>query len=144
MGSLLKTTRASQVFSVAGLPDVTVTKVPPAAAGDPPRWQVRLGGLDVFDPATMTTSHTQGSDVPAWLLDSDYNGRVFRATQVFFPRTGAWEAMQKALKAQFEPGVFEHLAGDTSAPFFAGEHNQIAVKVIDDRGNELVVVKALA
>ena len=144
MGSLLKTTRASQVFSVAGLPDVTVTKVPPAAAGDPPRWQVRLGGLDVFDPATMTTSHTQGSDVPAWLLDSDYNGRVFRATQVFFPRTGAWEAMQKALKAQFEPGVFEHLAGDTSAPFFAGEHHQIAVKVIDDRGNELVVVKALA
>jgi adenine-specific DNA-methyltransferase len=52
--------------------------------------------------------------------------------------------MQKALKAQFEPGVFEHLAGDTSAPFFAGEHHQIAVKVIDDRGNELVVVKALA
>ncbi len=144
MGSLLKTTRASQVFSVAGLPDIVVSKVPPAAAGDPPRWQVQLVGLDVFDPATMNTSHTKGGDVPAWLLDSDYNGRVFRATQVFFPRTGAWEAMQKALKAQFEPGVFEHLAGDTSAPFFAGEHNQIAVKVIDDRGNELVVVKALA
>lgn len=144
MGSLLKTTRASQVFSVAGLPDVTVTKVPPAAAGGPPRWQVQLVGLDVFDPAAMNTSHTKGGDVPAWLLDSDYNGRVFRATQVFFPRTGAWEAMQKALKAQFEPGVFEHLAGDISAPFFAGEHYQIAVKVIDDRGNELVVVKALA
>ncbi|MCA2996496.1 site-specific DNA-methyltransferase [Gemmatimonas sp.] len=144
MGSLLKTTRASQVFSVAGLPDVTVTKVPPAVAGDPPRWQVQLVGLDVFDPATMNTSHTKGGDVPAWLLDSDYNGRVFRATQVFFPRTGAWEAMQKALKAQFEPGVFEHLAGDISAPFFAGEHHQIAVKVIDDRGNELVVVKSIS
>ena len=143
MGSLLKTTRASQVFSVAGLPDIVVSKVPPAAAGDPPRFQVQLVGLDVFDPATMNTSHTKGSDVPAWLLDSDYNGRVFRATQVFFPRTGAWEAMQKALKAQFEPGVFDHLAGDTSAPFYAGEHGQIAVKVIDDRGNELVVVKAL-
>jgi len=143
MGSLLKTTRASQVFSVAGLPDIKITKVPPATAGDPHRWRVQLVGLDVFDPATMMTSHTTGTDVPAWLLDSDYNGRVFRATQVFFPRTGAWEAMQKALKAQFEPGVFDHLSGDTSAPFFAGEHNQIAVKVIDDRGNELIVVKSL-
>lgn len=143
MGSLLKTTRASQVFSVAGLPDITVAEVPPAAPGDPSRWQVTLNGLDVFDPSTMETSNTKGTDVPAWMLDSDYNGRVFRATQVFFPRTGAWEGMQKALKAQFEPGVFDHLAGDTSAPFYAGEHRQVAVKVIDDRGNELVVVKAL-
>ncbi len=143
MGSLLKTTRASQVFSVAGLPDVEVTTLRASEPGGDPRWQVRLVGLDTFDPAKMETDHTQGTDVPCWLLDSDYNGRVFRATQVFFPRTGAWEGMQKALKAQFAPGVFDHLAGDTSAPFFAGEQRQVAVKVIDDRGNELVVVKAL-
>jgi adenine-specific DNA-methyltransferase len=30
-----------------------------------------------------------------------------------------------------------------SAPFEGGEHGQIAVKVIDDRGNELLVVKNL-
>jgi len=30
-----------------------------------------------------------------------------------------------------------------SVPFKAGKYNQIAVKVIDDRGNELVVVKGL-
>lgn len=40
--------------------------------------------------------------------------------------------------------MWDHLAGTTSAPFEAGEHGQIAVKVIDDRGNELVVVKKLA
>ena len=144
MGSLLKTTRASQVFSVAGLPDVAITEVPPTAKGEPSRWQVTLRGLDVFDPAAMESKHTKGSDVPAWFLDSDYNGRVFHVTQAFFPRTGAWEAMQKALKADFEPGVFDHLAGDTSAPFYAGEAKQIAVKVIDDRGNELMVVKNLS
>ena len=142
MGSLLKTTRASQVFSVAGLPDILVTEHPPAAEGEPPRHQVQLVGLDTFDPAVMESKHTKGTDVPCWMLDSDYNGRVFRATQVFFPRTGAWEAMQKALKVQFEPGVFEHLGGDTSAPFYAGEQRTVAVKVIDDRGNELLVVKA--
>jgi hypothetical protein len=30
-----------------------------------------------------------------------------------------------------------------SAPFEAGAHGQVAVKVIDDRGNELLVVKKL-
>jgi len=35
------------------------------------------------------------------------------------------------------------LLGTTSAPFEVGEHKQIAVKVIDDRGNELLVVKKL-
>ena len=143
MGSLLKTTRASQVFSVAGLPDIEVVQVAPSAKGEPSRWQVTLRGLDVFDPAAMESKHTKGGDVPAWFLDSDYNGRVFRVTQAFFPRTGAWEAMQKALKADFDASVFEHLAGDTSAPFFAGDNRQIAVKVIDDRGNELMVVRTL-
>ena len=33
--------------------------------------------------------------------------------------------------------------GTVSAPFDAGEHGQVAVKVIDQRGNELLVVKSL-
>jgi adenine-specific DNA-methyltransferase len=31
-----------------------------------------------------------------------------------------------------------------SAPFAAGEHGQVVVKVVDDRGNELLVVKRIA
>ena len=49
----------------------------------------------------------------------------------------------KALKATHDESVWDHLAGDTSAPFEAGEHSTIAVKVIDDRGNEMMVVKRL-
>lgn len=63
-------------------------------------------------------------------------------SQAFFPRTGAWEALRKALRADFEESVWEHLAGTTSAPFEAGSERRIAVKVIDDR-NELLVVKQL-
>ena len=48
--------------------------------------------------------HRDGADVPAWFLDTDYNGLCFHA----------------------------------------GTHEQIAVKVIDDRGNELLAVKHLA
>jgi hypothetical protein len=50
---------------------------------------------------------------------------------------------RKALKADYDESVWDHLAGARSAPFEAGEQKQVAVKVIDDRGNELLVVKAL-
>lgn len=140
MSDLLKTTRSSQVFSVCGKPEIAVAakKTPEGT-----RFQAELKGLDLFDPVTMETDPKPGDDVPMWMLDTDYNGLSFRACQVFFPRTGAWDAIKKTLKAEFEPGTFEHLAGTVSAPFHAGEHGKIAVKVIDDRGNELLAVQDL-
>ncbi|MBV8265640.1 MAG: hypothetical protein JO252_04765 [Planctomycetaceae bacterium] len=137
MGDLLKNMRSSQIFSVCGLPEV---KVHPTKDG---KFQVELIGLDVFDPTTMEVHHRKGHDVPAWFLDTDYNGLCFHVGQAFFPRTGAWDNLKKALKGDFDDTVWDHLAGTTSAPFEAGERKQIAVKVIDDRGNELLVVKPL-
>jgi len=67
----------------------------------------------------------------------------FHVSQAFFPRTGAWENLKRALRGLYEDTVWDHLAGTVSAPFEAGEHRQIAVKVIDDRGNELIVLKSL-
>jgi adenine-specific DNA-methyltransferase len=106
-------------------------------------YQVELLGLDVFDPITMEVDHRSGDDVPAWFLDTDYNDLCFHVSQAFFPRTSAWDNLKKALKGEYEESVWDHLSGTTSAPFEAGEHKQIAVKVIDDRGNELLVVKRL-
>ena len=141
MGDLLKNMRSSQIFSVCGLPEIEVKKA--KAKGEPDKFQVTLLGLDVFNPATMETESRKGQDVPAWLLDTDYNGTVFHVSQAFFPRTSAWDNLKKALKAEYKEELWAHLAGTTSAPFEAGDHKEIAVKVIDDRGNELLVVKAL-
>src|SRR5207244_8432018 len=121
-------------------PKSKVTYAPKAGV----QYQVELVGLDVFDPISMEVDHQSGNDVPAWLLDTDYNGLCFHVTQAFFPKTGAWENLKKALKGDYEESVWDHLAGTVSAPFVEGEHGQIAVKVIDQRGNELLVVKALA
>lgn len=137
MGDLLKNMRSSQIFSVCGLPEIEVKQT------EGGKYQVELLGLDVFDPITMKTDHQQGKNVPAWTLDTNYNSLCFFAHQAFFPRTSAWDSIQKSLKGTYEESVWQHLAGTTSAPFEAGEHKQVAVKVIDDRGNELLVVKSL-
>ena len=143
MGDLLKATRSSQLFSVTGLPDVAIRRLPPEEAGAPVRYEVELRGLDTFDPTTFEVHHRAGDDVPAWLLDTDWNDLSFHVSQAFFPRTGAWDSLKKALKGVYDDAVWDHLAGSTSAPFTAGEHRSVAVKVIDDRGNELLVVKSL-
>ena len=138
MGDLLKTMRTSQIFSVCGLPEVSLVKF-----GDG-KYQAKLIGLDVFDPLTMEADHRSGKDVPAWFLDTNYNDLCFHVCQAFFPRPSAWDGIKKGLGATYDETVWDHLAGDVSAPFEAGDTGKIAVKVIDDRGNELMVVKVLS
>ena len=102
--------------------------------------EVELLGLDIFNPATMDQEDIPAQNLPAWMLDTDYDGMCFYATQVFFPKTAAWDNLQKSLKAEFDPSVWEHLAGTVSEPFPIGPKRRVAVKVIDERGNELMRV----
>ena len=88
----------------------------------------------------METEAVPAENLPCWMLDVDYNGMAFYATQVFFPKTSAWNDLQKSLKGQFEESVWAHLAGTVSEPFCLGEQRRIAVKAINDRGNELMAV----
>jgi adenine-specific DNA-methyltransferase len=158
MGDLLKNMRSSQIFSVCGMPEIALRKVEApkteeairanvskakASERDEQWYAVELIGLDVFDPVTMEVDHRSGKQVPAWFLDTDYNGLSFHVTQAFFPETKAWENLKRALGADYESDVWSHLAGTVSVPFVAGEHKEIAVKVIDHRGNELMVVASL-
>lgn len=144
MSDLLKTSRASEIFSVTGLPDAVVKKTGKKNADGQPLVQVELRGLDIFNPATMEQEAIEGQNMPAWMLDTDYDGMCFYATQVFFPKTAAWDNLQKSLKADFDPSVWEHLAGTVSEPFAPGPRRRVAVKVIDERGNELVRVLEVA
>ena len=140
MSDLLKTSKTSEIFSITGLPDVSLE---PAGKSDSgmPLYRVVIMGLDIFRPDTMETEEVSAENLPCWMLDTNYNGMAFYASQVFFPKTSAWNNLQKSLKGQFEDSVWEHLAGTASEPFALGDKNRIAVKVIDERGNELMVVK---
>ena len=143
MSDLLKTSQSSQVFSVTGLPDVRVERLKAPTQGGDPLFRVELLGLDIFRPQDLETEAIAAINLPCWMLDTDYNGMVFMARQVFFPKTSAWENLEKSLRGRFAEGVWAHLAGTVSEPFAAGPQRRIAVKVIDERGNELMVVKPL-
>ena len=140
MSDLLKTSRASEIFSITGLPDAVVRKTGKKNDDGTALYEVELRGLDIFNPATMDQEAIEGQNLPAWMLDTDYDGMCFYATQVFFPKTAAWDNLQKSLKAEFDPSVWAHLAGTVSEAFVPGPKRRVAVKVIDERGNELVRV----
>lgn len=141
MSDLLKTSKSSEIFSITGLPDLKLRPTGEKSPDGTRLYEVELLGLDIFRPQDLETESIEAGNLPCWMLDTDYNGMAFVARQVFFPKTSAWDNLQKSLKAKFDSSVWEHLAGTISEPFVLGQNQRIAVKVIDDRGNELMVVR---
>lgn len=138
MGGVLKASRSSQLFWLSGSPEIRVRR---RSAGDAAQWVVGLVGLSRWDPKTETFTLQKAEELPAWFLDTDYDGCCFRPNQAFFPRTGAWEGVRRALGMGAGARGTE---GRTSLPFSPGEHRRIAVKTLDRWGTELLVVRALA
>lgn len=137
MEGLLKDTANSQLFTVFGQPEVSVS---PSGDGE---WVCSLEGVDIYDPITNTVRSSGAEKVAAWFLDSDFDGRCFCTTQAFFPDQDAWEKIAKALGSTADAEAFAAFKGTTSLPFKAGKHKRIAVKVIDPRGNEVMSIRKL-
>ncbi|MDW8310384.1 MAG: hypothetical protein RMK20_13500 [Verrucomicrobiales bacterium] len=71
------------------------------------------------------------------------NGQPFCVGRAFSPRTAMWDNLKRESRGVYADSVCEHLADTLSQPFAPGKHCQIAVKVIDDRADELLVVRKL-
>lgn len=102
---------------------------------------VELTGVDLYDPITGETTASKDDDVAAWFLDQAYDDPTFCICQAFFPAEktkNPWEKLQKALKGSIDEDKFEALRGTKSLPFMPGR--RVAVKVVDDRGNEVMKV----
>ena len=130
--------RVSQIFTVFGQPDVRVEKKKDGT------YRAELCGVDIYDPLTGQLHSSCGEDVAAWFLYTDYDGKTFHICQAFFPGApDACEKLQRALKAQFAPEASKQMLGTASFLFEPGEHQRIAVKMADFRGNEVVRVMKL-
>lgn len=133
VGDLLKTSKASQLFTLFGQADIGLKKTKEGHV-------VEVRGVDLYDPQTGEVHSDRGQEIAAWFLDTDYDDRCFNICQAFFPGGGrnAWEKLSRALRGTISEEAFEDLQGLTSIPFTPGK--KIAVKVIDHRGNEMLEV----
>ena len=80
--------------------------------------------------------------MPAWFLDTDYNGLCFHVSPGVLPAHERLGQPQEGAQGRLRGTVWDHLPARRARRSSAGEHGEIAVKVIDDRGNELLVVKS--
>lgn len=135
----LKRRRAgSESFWLVGQPDIELRPAP-AGAG---LWEVELRGFDYFNPRTGAIESGDARRVAMWILDPDYDGRSVHARQVFFPMAGprdGWARLAKSLKGQLDRERIEAFRGVVSRPFTPGA--RVAVKLVDDRGVESLVVR---
>jgi adenine-specific DNA-methyltransferase len=134
MGEELKKTGAGNLFTVFGEPDIAVK-----AEGDDVT--VELLGVDVFDPTTGEVRSSGTDQVALWVIDTDYNGESFFVRHCYF--TGGqdpYKRLKTALRADIDEDGWATLFATTSRPFPRPSTGKIAVKVINDYGDEVVKV----
>jgi adenine-specific DNA-methyltransferase len=133
----LKKKRASnESFWLVGQPDIEVKK-------QENKYVVEVNGFDYFNTKTGEIESGDVSKIAMWELDTDYGGRSLYPRQVFFPGAGSkegWSKLAKNLKAHIDEELIKQYTGNVSLPFKLGENKQIAVKIIDDRGIELLKI----
>jgi adenine-specific DNA-methyltransferase len=134
MGEELKKTGAGNLFTVFGEPDIEI-----ASEGDDLR--VILRGIDVYDPNTGEIRSNDTDQVALWMIDTSYNGESFFVRHCYF--TGGqdpYTRLKRALKADIDEEAWATLYSTESRPFARPESGKIAVKVINDYGDEVMKV----
>ena len=137
----LKKKRASNdSFWLIGQPEIIVEK------GNDGNYLVKVQGFDYYNTRTGQIESGGKDKIAMWMLDTDYDGRSLFPKQVFLPLAGdkeGWSKLAKDLKASIDVSLIDQYRGTKSLPFKCGDHKRIAVKIVDDRGIESLVIKGL-
>jgi adenine-specific DNA-methyltransferase len=135
MGQELKKTGAGNLFTVFGEPDIEVREV-----GDG-ELVVEVKGVDVYDPTTGEVRSDGVDQVALWMIDTDYDEESFFVRYCYF--TGGqdpYKRLKQALKADIDEDLWATLYRTESRPFARPSTGKLAVKVINDYGDEVVKI----
>ena len=134
MGDLLKKTKSANLFTAYGEPDVDLEK-------RDGKLVVRLKGVDIFDPTTGEIRSSKPEEIACWFIDDDYNEESFFVRQAYF--TG-WDdpygKLKRTLRSEIDPDAWETIYKEESVAFESPKGGKIAVKVINDYGDEVMKV----
>jgi adenine-specific DNA-methyltransferase len=135
MGEDLKKTGAGNLFTVFGEPDIDVSE------SNEGQLVVTLRGVDVYDPTTGEVRSGDTSQVALWMIDTAYDEESFFVRHCYF--TGGndpYKRLKTALKSEIDADAWASLYSTESRPFERPESGRIAVKVINDYGDEVMKV----
>ncbi len=140
MAEDLKNTGRANLFVIFGEPDIDVLSVPTENGGEE-QFQVKLNGVDVFDPRTGKVRSDSADGIACWFIDTDYNGESFFVRHAYFlGANDPYKSLKTSLKAEIDREAWETLRSDTSRPFPPPGSGRIAVKVINHLGDEVMKV----
>jgi len=134
MGEELKKTGAGNLFTVFGEPDIDVNETSDGIV-------VNLNGVDVYDPTTGEVRSNDTSRIALWMIDTDYNEESFFVRHCYFTGDNdPYKRLKTSLKADIDIDAWNSLYQTVSRPFAKPGSGKIAVKVINDYGDEVMKV----
>jgi adenine-specific DNA-methyltransferase len=134
MGEDLKKTGSGNLFTVFGEPDIKIDDT-----GD--GLVVHLNGVDVYDPTTGEVRSNDTSRIALWMIDTDYDEESFFVRHCYFTGDNdPYKRLKTSLKADIDEDAWASLYQTVSRPFPKPENGKIAVKVINDYGDEVMKV----
>jgi len=141
MADELKNTGSGNLFVIFGEPDIEILDPPGAKGAAGGQIQVRLNGVDVFDPSSGEVRSDGAEGIACWLIDTDYNEESFFVRHAYFlGASDPYKSLKTTLKAEINEEAWETLHSDVSRPFPKPDSGRIAVKVINHLGDEVMKV----
>ncbi len=135
MATDLKDTDKANLFVIFGEPDIDILTT------DNGQYQVKLHGVDVFDPSTGEVRSDNADGIACWFIDTDYNEASFFVRQAYFlGASDPYKSLKTTLKAEINIDAWQSLNSDLSRPFAKPHSGRIAVKVINHLGDEVMKV----
>ena len=135
MADDLKNTGKGNLFVIFGEPDIDILN---AEGG---QIQVKVNGVDVFDPTTGEVRSDGADGIACWFIDTDYNEESFFVRHAYFlGANDPYKSLKTTLKAEINEDAWATLNSDTSRPFDKPKTGRIAVKVINHLGDEVMKV----
>lgn len=134
MGQDLKKTAAANLFMVFGEPEIECRR-------DGGKVIVEVKGVDVYDPIRDEVRSRDVDQIYLWMIDTNYDGKSFFMRHCYFlGDQNPYEKLKRDLKAEIDEATWETLYQRVSRPFDLPTTGRIAVKVINDYGDEAMKV----
>ena len=135
MSADLKNTGQGNLFVVFGEPDIRLEET------DDGNLQVRIAGVDIYDPSTGQVRSDDTDGIACWFIDTDYDEESFFVRHAYFlGANDPYKSLKTTLKAEIDEDAWASLNSDISRPFPKPASGRIAVKVINHLGDEAMKV----